>query len=71
MLDWLKGAVGTVVDLASWGELVKRALDQIDAFRRWMFVTERTSKYDQAEAKVKATGDTDELEELLRDPNRD
>jgi hypothetical protein len=63
--------ISIVTGLVDFGALAKRALDQIDAFKRWMFVTERTGAYDSAEAKLKATGDTDELEQLLQDPNRD
>lgn len=63
ILSALKGFVD-VTDLA------RRVLDQVDVFRRWLFTTERASKYEQAEQKIAATkGDTSDLENLFQDPS--
>ncbi len=57
---------------ADFASLAKRALDMADQFKRWLFIQERTGAFDKAETAVKEThGNTEDLEALFKDPNRD
>jgi len=72
MLDWIGkvgSAISKVIDVT---DLARAILDQVVAFRRWLFVTDRGQKYDQAEKKIaESGGDTSALEDLFQDPSGD
>ncbi len=72
MIATILSALSSLSGLFGITKLANRVLDLIDQTKRWLFIQERTDAFDKAEQSLKEKpGDTSDLENLLRDPNRD